>query len=113
MTRDQWQRVKHVAAAALDLPDAARRAYVVDACGGDEAFEREVVSLLSSAVSAENLFEMPISLTPAAVAALDGRPGQRPSASASGRAFRSIMVRSPQWRPTMSDSRVAVYRGTC
>jgi hypothetical protein len=89
MTRDQWQRVKGVAAAALDLPHTDRRAYVAGACAGDETFAREVFSLLTSAVSAEGLFESPVSLTPAAAAALD---------EAAGAAAVGIGVRIAQYR---------------
>jgi non-specific serine/threonine protein kinase/serine/threonine-protein kinase len=75
MTRDQWQRVKQVAAAALDLPTDARQAYIIGACAGDEACEREVVSLLESAALAEPLFEGALSLSPAVAAALDDAAG--------------------------------------
>src|SRR5688500_12111520 len=71
MTRDEWQRVKQVTAAALDLPADARPAFVVGACAGDEAFEREVVSLLESAALAEPLFEGALSLSPAVAEGLE------------------------------------------
>src|SRR5688500_7857972 len=60
MTPAEWARVKQLTGAALEQPEAARRAYVGDACCGDEALEREVLSLLSSAATASTLFETPI-----------------------------------------------------
>ena len=71
MTRDEWQRVKQVAAGALDVEPSDRSAYVVAACSGDVDLEREVASLLASAESADQLFEGPLSLPAAAVSALD------------------------------------------
>ena len=71
MTRDEWQRVKQIAAAALDVHEHERAAYIAAACTGDDNLEREVVSLLASAECADQLFEGPIALTAAAVAALD------------------------------------------
>jgi eukaryotic-like serine/threonine-protein kinase len=71
MTRDQWQRVKQVAARALDVDAPERLVYVADVCRDDRELEGEVLSLLASAERADHLFEGPISLTPAAVAALD------------------------------------------
>ena len=72
MTRDEWQRVKQVAAEALDVEPSDRSAYVVAACRGDVDLEREVASLLASAESADQLFEGPLSL-PAAATLQGGR----------------------------------------
>ena len=59
MTSDEWQRVKAVAADALERPEAERLAFVVRQCGDDDAFEREVRSLVSFATKASSLFESP------------------------------------------------------
>ena len=59
MNREQWQRVKSVAGAALSEPDASRDEYVASLCQGDDELEREVRSLLSSALLASELFEAP------------------------------------------------------
>lgn len=59
MTRDEWLRVKHVASAALDLPDTSRAGYIEGACNGDRALQREVASLVRAAVKASPLFERP------------------------------------------------------
>ena len=60
MTREEWLRVKQITAAALEETEARRAAYVASACSGDEPLEREVRSLLSSAISATPLFETPV-----------------------------------------------------
>jgi len=54
-----WQRVKAVAADALDLDAAARLAYVDRACANDTILRAEVLSLLASADAAAGLFETP------------------------------------------------------
>src|SRR5512138_2441655 len=60
MTREDWVRVKTITAAALEQPETARAVFVADACAGEERLEREVRSLLSSAVRASPLFEAPV-----------------------------------------------------
>ena len=59
MNREQWQRVKSIAGAALSEPDATRDEYIASLCQGDDELEREVRSLLSSALLASELFEAP------------------------------------------------------
>src|SRR6266550_7912753 len=70
MTRDEWLRVKQITAAALEEPEAARAAFVAHACGGDEPLEREVRSLLASAISASPLFETPVFATATAASVI-------------------------------------------
>jgi TolB-like protein/Tfp pilus assembly protein PilF len=80
---DRWERIKAVFLEALDLPDAQRRAYVAEACAGDEDVAREVDSLLESDQSAGSFCETPAAgllgsgafLDPAASVRLD--PGTR------------------------------------
>jgi eukaryotic-like serine/threonine-protein kinase len=55
----QWQRVKSVFLAAIDLPEPGRRAFVAEACGGDEDVLRQVESLLESDESAGSFCETP------------------------------------------------------
>jgi len=69
MTREDWQRIKVVSAAALEQPEAERWAYVTGRCAGDEAFAREVRSLIASTLKASHLFESPVFLKPAALSA--------------------------------------------
>ncbi len=48
MRPDDWQRVKRIFQAALDLPREERAAYVASATAGDDDLRREVESLLRS-----------------------------------------------------------------
>jgi TolB-like protein/Tfp pilus assembly protein PilF/tRNA A-37 threonylcarbamoyl transferase component Bud32 len=60
MTGDQWQAVKRIAAAALELPEGERTAFVVSQCGHDAPLCRDVQSLLVSTAKATDLFETPM-----------------------------------------------------
>src|SRR5687768_1101120 len=71
MTRDDWRRIKEIAAAALEEPDSSRSAYVASRCGADDALRAEVESLLDSATRAADLFETPTVLRAGARAAID------------------------------------------
>ena len=44
VTRDDWRRVKAIAAAALDVAPDSRLEYIASARGGDERIDREVTS---------------------------------------------------------------------
>lgn len=46
MTPERWRRARFVFESAIEHPADERRAYVAEACGGDEALRREVESLL-------------------------------------------------------------------
>ena len=52
-------QVESVFHAALDLPVADRKAYVQEACNGDEALLSEVSSLLASVESSNGFMEQP------------------------------------------------------
>jgi eukaryotic-like serine/threonine-protein kinase len=71
MTRDEWQRIKAIASAALAEPESQRAAYVSSRCGGDEALRGEVESLVHSAAKAAHLFESPTVVMAGAAAALE------------------------------------------
>jgi TolB-like protein/Tfp pilus assembly protein PilF/tRNA A-37 threonylcarbamoyl transferase component Bud32 len=60
MTGHQWQAVKRIAAAALELPEGERTAFVVSQCGHDAPLCRDVQSLLVSTAKATDLFETPM-----------------------------------------------------
>jgi hypothetical protein len=47
MDPERWQRVAHLYESALERGPAARKAFLMEAAGGDEALRREVESLLS------------------------------------------------------------------
>src|SRR5258708_6944749 len=66
MTPDDWQRVKEIFQAALDLPRPERAAYVRIAAADDMDLRREVESLLASADDSEEFL---------ATAAVDYVPG--------------------------------------
>ncbi len=59
MNRDEWLRVKALAAGALALPQPDRAAYVTAQCGSDEPLLRDVLSLIDSAAKAADLYETP------------------------------------------------------
>ena len=61
--------------AAIDLPADERKAFIVDACGGDEAAESEALSLLRAYESADDFLEKPVTV-PAELAAQQDWSGQ-------------------------------------
>ena len=76
---ERRRRVEHVCDAALDRDPRDRAAFVVAACGGDEALHQEVAALLAHAQAAEGFLAAPIGavaahvLGEASVASLLGR----------------------------------------
>jgi eukaryotic-like serine/threonine-protein kinase len=56
---EQWQRVKAVFLAALDVQEPERSEYVLQQCGADEELRREVESLLTSDAAAGDFCEEP------------------------------------------------------
>lgn len=57
MTAQDWKRIKAIALEAWERPVAERTPYIVDACGGTEGLDREVLSLVASMTAAEASFE--------------------------------------------------------
>ena len=57
---ERRRRVEHVCDAALDRDPRERAAFVVAACGGDEALRQEVEALLAHAQRAERFLAAPI-----------------------------------------------------
>ena len=49
MTPERWARIKEVFGAALEMPEADRRAYLESACGGDADLRGEVERRLAEA----------------------------------------------------------------
>jgi Tol biopolymer transport system component len=73
---DQWTRLREVFEGARALPPAARSAYLLEACGGDNALRREVEQLLTSHDAAGSFLETPAAaLAPGTLMA--GLEGQR------------------------------------
>jgi eukaryotic-like serine/threonine-protein kinase len=79
---ERWQRVEPIYHDALDQEPSRRAAWVRQACGGDEALQREVLSLLAESDGAESFLEEPaMKVAARALAASDGASGE---AAASG-----------------------------
>ena len=76
---ERRRRVEHVCDAALDRDPRERGAFVVAACGGDEALRQEVEALLTHAQTAEGFLAAPIGAVAAHVL------GEEPVASLVGR----------------------------
>jgi len=64
MTPEQWKRLKPIFDGALAQPLDARRAWVQQACGGDEALRRDAEALLASHETAGDFLEEPARLDP-------------------------------------------------
>jgi hypothetical protein len=62
-TRRRWEEIDRLFAAALDLPDTERPAFVAEACGDDRELRDEVLALLSAEAASDGLFERPDSAT--------------------------------------------------
>jgi serine/threonine protein kinase/Tol biopolymer transport system component len=62
MTTDRWQRTEAVFHAARDRPAAERAAFLVEACGDDDALRRDVESLLNESVSDDAFLARPPAL---------------------------------------------------
>jgi eukaryotic-like serine/threonine-protein kinase len=62
-----WSAIKVIVAAALDRVDAARSAYVAEACGSNVDLRREVEALLRAHSEAESFLETPARLRAAPV----------------------------------------------
>jgi len=59
VTREEWRRIKAVAAGALEQPEDTRPDYLAATCGDDRDLRDQVESLLASAAEASPLFETP------------------------------------------------------
>ena len=71
MTRNEWLRIKSIAAEALEQPEPARPSFVASRCGTEVELRREVESLIDSTTKASQLYEAPTLLIASASAALD------------------------------------------
>ena len=59
MTKPRWARVEELYHAALERPAADRQAFLVEACGRDEALRSEIQSLLDHEQEADRMMEEP------------------------------------------------------
>jgi eukaryotic-like serine/threonine-protein kinase len=60
MTPERWRRIDDVYHAALAREAEERDAFVAEACAGDEAMRREVVSLLAQNASLAGTLEVAV-----------------------------------------------------
>src|SRR5262245_13467015 len=72
MIPDRWQQVSRIYHDALAQDPQARETFVREACGGDEAMQKEVQSLLAQPISAENFLAQPAAATAASPPAAEG-----------------------------------------
>src|SRR5262245_24555797 len=90
MATDRWRRIEAVYHTAQCLPEAARAAYLSEACADDEALRREVESLLvQGAASGAGFLETP---AVAVAAALITKGPDDQSSSLTGRRLGSYQV---------------------
>ena len=59
MNRERWREIDELLQATLQLKTTDRAAFVHEACDGDEALEREILSLLTAAEKAGSFLEKP------------------------------------------------------
>ncbi|HBB95863.1 MAG TPA: hypothetical protein DC054_10780 [Blastocatellia bacterium] len=57
MQQHEWEKVKDVFTAALELPSARRATFLTESCGADQALRSEVESLLAAHEEPQNLLE--------------------------------------------------------
>lgn len=77
MNRDRWKKVDEVLQSALDRAPEERDAYLRDACGGDQALEGEVRSLLRLEEPAHSFLSRPANLSATAGGGSDADPAAR------------------------------------
>ena len=56
---DRWQQVEKLCQSALELKESQRRAFLEEACAGDEALRREVEALLQFDSRGDRFIEQP------------------------------------------------------
>jgi hypothetical protein len=56
---DRWQQIEKICQSALELGESRRRAFLDQACGGDEELRREVESLLQFDSRGDRFIEGP------------------------------------------------------
>jgi serine/threonine-protein kinase len=81
MASERWDQVESLLHAALSQPVAERADFLRDACGGDEALQREVESLLGRESEADDFLESPLAALAADLTSSAAQPalvrGQR------------------------------------
>src|SRR5512136_1444454 len=59
MTPERWEGIKQIYHSALEVEPGRREAFLKEACAGDEALFKEVMSLLAQEGNSEGFFESP------------------------------------------------------
>src|SRR5690349_12099148 len=78
MTPERWQRIKTLFAAALEVPEGERAAFLARETDGDTSLRDEVVSLLASHEAPGEFLQSPApDLSASVYAALDDHVGER------------------------------------
>lgn len=104
MTRDEWHRVKEIAAGALAENAAARASYLAVQCGEDSSLLAEVESLLTATAEAADLYEEPALLISGARVTLEAIGSLPPS----DRAADALVTAEPA--ATLVGRRIGSYR---
>ncbi len=77
MDPERWKQVDYLLQSALRRPPSEREAFLRQACGSDQALEREVRSLLTSHEEAGSFLESPaMDVAARALAPLGKNPSQ-------------------------------------
>jgi len=73
LTPDAWQRIKRIAADALERPRDQHAVFVLSQCDGNRALAAEVLTIVDASLAADACFESPVGFNAAAATA----PGVR------------------------------------
>ena len=85
MEDERWQKIENIYHSALEQETSRRKAYLRQACAGDESLEREVTSLLAQAEDSDGFLEAPALEVAARSLAAATEPGERSHPAAIGR----------------------------
>src|SRR5260370_14998415 len=64
MDRNRWEQIEQLFHSALEREESERAAFLLQACGGDNALREEVESLLAEKQGQGNLLSMPAPAMP-------------------------------------------------
>ena len=59
MDPERWRQIERVYHSALARPVGERAAFLVEACAGDDAFRRDIETLIEASASADSVFALP------------------------------------------------------
>jgi tetratricopeptide (TPR) repeat protein len=90
MATERWEKLERLYHSAMEQESSQRKAFISQACAGDESLEREIVSLIKQEESTANFLEEP-ALEVAAKVYASSEPGARAHPTAIGR-YRIIRI---------------------